>query len=163
MRISAIIAVMALLLLAAATARAQQAWQQRQYDSLATLLRGTWTMPTTKGLLCETWGKPNGNMVQGSSYRIQGSDTLWLEHVSLEWLHGRIMYTPTTAGQNDGKPVPFELNSIDSGRFCFANLQHDFPQRIIYRFIHHDSLHARIVGTVNGRLQHRDFPYRRKD
>jgi hypothetical protein len=82
MRISVLLAELAMLLLAAANARAQQAWQP-QFDALTVLLRGTWTMPTTKGLLSETWGQPNGYIVQGSSYSIHGTDILWLEHVML--------------------------------------------------------------------------------
>lgn len=143
-------------------ATAQSLFSKLQFDSLTHRLQGTWMMPTAKGLLEETWGKPAGNLQKGSSYRINQSDTTWLEHIELTFAAGVISYTPTTAGQNDGKPVPFVLESLDSGRWLFSNPQHDFPQRILYRFAGPDSIHARIEGMMQGALRSVDFYYQRK-
>jgi hypothetical protein len=46
------------------------------------------------------------------------------------------------------------------GELTFENLQHDFPQRIIYR-VDGRKLHARIEGTKDGKTRGVDFPYTR--
>lgn len=43
----------------------------------------------------------------------------------------------------------------------FENPAHDFPQRLIYRSVSSDSLHARIEGTIGGQQRSQLYAYRR--
>jgi hypothetical protein len=60
----------------------------------------------------------------------------------------------------DGAPVAaFAMTSNVYGRAVFENLDHDFPQRIIYRR-EGSTLHARIEGEIGGRLKGQDWTFR---
>jgi hypothetical protein len=48
-----------------------------------------------------------------------------------------------------------------AGEVVFENLQHDFPQRIIYRSLSGDRLAARIEGVRGGLLKGIDYPMKR--
>ncbi|MDP2958801.1 MAG: hypothetical protein Q8N53_20420 [Longimicrobiales bacterium] len=51
--------------------------------------------------------------------------------------------------------------SAEGGALVFENLQHDFPQRILYRPLGLDSLVARIEGPRRDGPRGFDFPMRR--
>ena len=59
-------------------------------------------------------------------------------------------------------PVPFKLLRIGPGEMVFENLEHDFPQRVIYRQESNTSLRARIEGLRNGVLRGIDYPMRKR-
>ena len=125
-------------------------------------LVGTWKMQTKSGAMFEQWRIVDDSTLHGLSYKIQGGgDTVMLESVQLETRNGVMHYTPTAFGQNDDKPVPFRIVSSTKHEFVAENLEHDFPQRIIYRLKSEHQLHARIEGTVKGKAKGRDFPYER--
>ncbi len=74
-----------------------------------------------------------GDILKGRSYEVRNSDTLITEE--LEIFKGKdklIYYIATVENQNQGKPVYFKLISYEPQRFVFENLEHDFPERIIY-------------------------------
>lgn len=68
------------------------------------------------------------------------------------------VYVPTPSGQ---KETRFKLASAVEGKFVFENLQHDFPQRIIYQQNADGSLFARIEGMRGDKLSGIDFPMKR--
>ncbi|PLY41512.1 hypothetical protein CSZ94_15310 [Janthinobacterium sp. ROICE36] len=72
---------------------------------------------------------------------------------------GQLAYIVQPSGQ---PPVVFNLLRQDKpNEFIFANLDNDFPSRIIYR---HDSeriLHASISGSLKGKLTTIAFPMTR--
>lgn len=124
-------------------------------------LEGTWQMRTGKGVLFETWTKTGPSELHGKSYRVNGSDTVRLETVSLIQDDSGIHYIPVVQNQNQGQPVRFTLISAEARRFIFENLDHDYPQRIIYRFISSDSLVARVEGEIKGQLRGSDYRFSR--
>jgi hypothetical protein len=124
-----------------------------QEKSFATLnrLNGTWQMPTAKGILYENWVRVNDTAMLGKTYRVKNADTVFMEHVDLILDGGSIYYIPTTVGQNDEKPVRFKLSSTRQNQYIFENLVHDFPKRIVYKFVSVDSIHAFIDDAkLNG-------------
>jgi Domain of unknown function (DUF6265) len=46
-------------------------------------------------------------------------------------------------------------------RVVFANPQHDYPQRIIYRFTPDGSLNARVEGAVKGKTTSEEWTWKR--
>ncbi len=55
----------------------------------------------------------------------------------------------------------FTMTQLSADAVTFENLQHDFPQRVIYRLAAGDRLAARIEGTRQGAALGIDFPMRR--
>lgn len=124
-------------------------------------LEGIWKMTTKRGTICEEWKKVNENHLQSKGYFIKGTDTLVNERVALTNSKAGVFYTSTVEDQNNKEPIAFKMTSVDNNRFVFENPQHDFPKRIVYRFITADSIHAFIDdGTETGKRQ--NFYYKKQ-
>ncbi len=116
-------------------------------------LEGTWKMVTKRGnIICEEWKKVDNNYLQNRGYMVKGSDTIVTERVALTNTKEGILYTSTVEDQNNKQPIAFKMTKNEENMFVFENPQHDFPKRIVYRFIATDSLHAFIDdGTEAGK------------
>jgi len=65
----------------------------------------------------------------------------------------------TFFAQPSGKPpVSFPAHSVSDTEVVFENLEHDFPQRVIYRFKPPINLRASIEGTRGGSPKSIEFP-----
>ena len=65
-------------------------------------------------------------------------------------------------GQPSGNPpVEFALKETHGQRVVFENLQHDFPQRIIYWRVG-NVLHARVEGQMHGQVEGQEWAMRRQ-
>lgn len=124
-------------------------------------LEGLWKMETGRGTIYEEWKVSNNNKLSGRSYRISNTDTIVMERIELYREGNDIIYSPTVSNQNNQQPVSFKLISITDGRYIFENKAHDFPQRIIYKIVSADAVHARIEGVRNGQERGSDFNYSR--
>ncbi len=134
-------------------------------------LSGTWEMPTKRGVMVEKWEHFEKNNMKAESYRISDGQKVPLETIEIKWENGDFWYIPTVPDQNEGKPVPFKMVSIDgNSKFTFENLEHDFPQRIIYEFrpkqenlkMPGDTLIAKIEGQSDGQYRTSTFTFLRK-
>lgn len=112
-------------------------------------LEGTWKMNGKRGAVYEEWVIINDDYLQNKGYIIRIDDTIVTERVSLTNSKEGIFYTSTVEDQNNKKPVSFKLTSYEGNQFVFENPGHDFPKRIVYRFITTDSLHAFIDDGVS--------------
>ncbi len=148
---------LAVLLLACCTIYAQQ----QTFSPLKNLTGGTWQMKTKKGFICERWVAKGTTELSGTGFSIVGKDTTIQERVKLVSTSAGVFYIPTVTNQNNGNEVRFKLTSSTNSEYVFVNAGHDFPQRVGYKFISRDSLHAWIDGTVNGKFVKQDFNYRR--
>jgi hypothetical protein len=124
-------------------------------------LVGTWKMETARGSLFETWQLSSAHQLAGKSFRIRNTDTVLLEQVDLSFKDGNILYIPVVRGQNNEQPVIFRLISNTGDQYIFENKEHDYPQRVIYKIVSKDAVHARIEGTKNGKAMSSDFIYSR--
>lgn len=124
-------------------------------------LSGLWQTDTGEGMLYEEWTKEHNNVMYGKSYMVEGTDSTVFERVELAKKDSGVYYIPTVKDQNGSQPVYFKMISSNDSSFTFENKLHDFPQRIIYRFVTNDSLVARIEGDVKGSLQYQEYFYSR--
>jgi hypothetical protein len=125
-------------------------------------LSGSWLMKTEKGELYEFWDiKEKNNLMLGKSFMVT-KDTMMLEQVELKKEGNEIFYIPTVE-ENNMRPVKFMLIRSSINSFTFENKEHDFPQRIIYRFVNNDSIVARIEGTLGGKFRFTEYYYKRQD
>ncbi|HKR07511.1 MAG TPA: DUF6265 family protein [Bacteroidia bacterium] len=129
------------------------------------IFEGTWAMKEEGGgTMFEEWNKVSDSLYKGESYAISENKKQVFETVSLKYVDGKLCYAPTVNDQNQGKEVLFTLkeNSDGGKKFVFENLQHDFPQRIIYHFKTEKTLDARIEGTAGGKEKFSDYHFVKK-
>ncbi len=147
-------ALAALLGLAAGTAAAA--------DPVAKLawLQGCWT--ETEGAepgSGEQWTAAAGGTVLGTSRTVKNGKTVAYEFIQIrEIVPGKLAYIVQPSGRPE---TTFQLQRQTDSEFVFENLEHDFPQRIIYRREGDKVLRARIEGMSKGSLKGIDFPMRR--
>jgi hypothetical protein len=86
------------------------------------------------GSRLEIWDQKNDESLTGKGLRIDSADTTLLEQIELTFSENFFWYIPTVPDQNNAMPIKFKLTKSENGIFTFENPEHDFPQRIIYRF-----------------------------
>jgi len=130
-------------------------------DELQWML-GRWEQSSPEGQLSETWTQLNDSTFTGDSYFVAKKDTLFSEKILLTATGNGILYTPTVADQNEGKPVDFKMTSSGKFKVSFENKNHDFPQKIAYS-LHDDYLKAVISGKQSGATKSETFLMKRSD
>lgn len=123
-------------------------------------VKGDWIEIGKNRTVEEHWIGPTANTMAGVTITYTGrkDETASLEFASIEKRDGRIVFV---ARVGDQPPVVFPLKESDNGYAVFENLEHDFPQRVIYAYGGDDTLDARIEGTVDGKAQSMEWHYTR--
>jgi len=124
-------------------------------------LIGNWINFSKEKQLYEKWEKVNDSTLYGESYFLVNQDTIFFETITLEQKGSDLYYIPSVSNQNDMRPIPFKLISIENKKFIFENREHDFPQRIVYSNPQADSLYVYIEGTKDGEYRKTDFPFKK--
>ena len=91
----------------------------------------------------EHWEKVSGTEFTGGSETIRGGDTIFSEKLSIELTGGEIIYFADV--KHNPEPVGFKLTGITESEAVFENPEHDFPQKITYRYID-GKLNASVEG-----------------
>lgn len=130
--------------------------QQQEGDRLA-WLAGCWQSSSPRRTLHEWWMPPVGGRLLGMSRALRGDSTMSWEFLRIEPVNGRLSYVAEPSGQSR---ATFPATLVNDTMVAFADPEHDFPQRIIYR-LRGDSLLARIEGVVEGQERFIEFPYSR--
>jgi hypothetical protein len=134
---------MTLLLGAVLLTQAVSASQPPQLGWLA----GCWQLRSGNRETVEMWMAPAGGMMLGASRTLVNGALREFEQLVIRTDSGKLVYTATPSGQ---QTASFTSTSVTDSGFTVENLQHDFPQRIIYRRQGSDSLVARIEGGGRG-------------
>lgn len=119
---------------------------------LAHWLLGNWENKSVEGSLTENWEKVNDSTYKATSYFTKGKDTLHFETIRLQQKGETLTYIATVQGQNDDKPVAFNLITATDKQLVFENLKNDYPQKISYTQISKDSLVTEISGMQQGKI-----------
>ena len=124
-------------------------------------LVGSWVR--SGGKIQETWERLSNSLLEGASYIVDGETGAKRQD---EWIllasMGDDFYYITKPGRNP-EPVPFRLVATGTGSATFENLNHDFPQRIIYEQVGEAALTVTIEGPGdNGEMQRIVFAYERQ-
>lgn len=118
-------------------------------------LSGCWAAEGGEPGSVEHWLPPAGGTMLGLSRTVKKGKTVEHEFLQIRAnAEGRLVYIALPSGQ---KETTFTLANASEGTVTFENLQHDFPQRVIYRLLPDDRLAARIEGMRNGQLRGIDF------
>jgi hypothetical protein len=124
-------------------------------------LAGCWAAVGGEAGSGEQWLAPAGGTMHGVGRTVKRGQTVEWEFVTIrEVTPGQLAYVAKPHNQSEAS---FALLRQGPEEAVFENLEHDFPQRIIYKMDGRDRLNARIEGTVQGKLKGRDFPLQRTD
>ena len=123
-------------------------------------LTGCWQVDGAEPGSGEQWSTAAGGTILGASRTVKGGKTTAFEFVQIRLtVPGQLAYIVQPSG---AAPVEFNLLRQDKpNEFIFANLDNDFPSRIIYRHVSDRIVHASIVGTLKGKLTTINFPMSR--
>ncbi|GEC73081.1 hypothetical protein FFL01_26200 [Flavobacterium flevense] len=109
-------------------------------------LIGNWQSKTDFGILSENWKKVNDSTFKAESLFIKDKDTLHEENIILQQKAESLTYITTIKGQNNDKPIHFQLKEDTENELIFENLQNDYPQKITYKKGTNNSLITEISG-----------------
>ena len=124
-------------------------------------LAGCWSQDGREAGSVEQWMAPAGGTMLGMSRTVSGGNTVAFEYLRItEEEGGWIVLIASPSGQETAR---FRMVSMGTNEVVFENLEHDFPQRIIYRLIASGKLLGRIEGVVDGAQRSADFPMTRAD
>ena len=124
-------------------------------------LEGVWAREKAGTILYEQWQKLAEDQLQGKTYQLKGTDTVFLEKMSLNRKNRQIVFSALTSDDKEQGVTAFFLTKIEKNQFYFENPTHDFPKRIIYELVSQDSVHAWIDGGENIPGNRIDYHYRR--
>ena len=123
-------------------------------------LAGCWECSYSSRQYEEQWMRPRGGTMLGMSRTVAGDTTRQYEHVMIREERGGLVYVAKPSGQREAS---FRATEVTDSSVVFANPEHDFPQRIIYRLKADGSLLARVEGAQAGKTRGSDFPMTRTE
>ena len=134
--------------------------QTNSVDSLS-WMAGCWelSVPQRQMTIAEHWMKPAGGTLIGMSRTVRGGKTTGFEYIRVETTADGVYYVAKPSSNKE--ETRFKLVKSSSTEAVFENLAHDFPQRIIYRQVGTDTLHARVEGRRGGQIRGFDLRYAR--
>ena len=104
----------------------------------------------------ELWTEPAGGVMLGLHRDVTAGRPAFFEYLRIEQQKSSVVYIASPRG---GAATEFALISAGAAEVVFENLEHDFPQRIIYRR-EGDLLIVRIEGEVSGETNARQWEWR---
>ncbi len=131
------------------------------WEKLFDVLPGKWTMKTKQGIITEEWKREGDSKLTGTTYIQHEGNLRLIERLQLESDSVGLHYRATVPRENGDTTVSFHFVNRVGKYYTFENLQHDFPQRIIYEIVTADSIHARIEGKSGEKYLAEDFYYKR--
>lgn len=96
-------------------------------------LAGHWSAEEGGVLMEEHWTAPRGGVLLGlhRDVRLEGNELLGFEYLRIVVDgEGVPSYVASPGG---GSSTSFSLAELEERRVVFENLEHDFPQRVVYR------------------------------
>src|SRR5688572_9632864 len=92
-------------------------------------ISGCWQGRQGNAVIEEIWSKPSGGSMLGMGRTVRGNRTVLFEFMQFREDKGGLVFLPQPGG---GARVSFPLKDAFGGKATFENLNHDFPQRVIY-------------------------------
>jgi predicted enzyme related to lactoylglutathione lyase len=118
---------------------------------------GRWTGRSDEIQMEEIWMEPSGGTMLGLHRDVSGNGSTFFEYLRIEATARGPAYIASPQGRG---ATDFLLVSLEDQRAVFENLEHDFPQRIIYWRQDHQ-LHARVEGEIDGRMRGEEWVWDR--
>jgi hypothetical protein len=122
-------------------------------------MTGCWAFSAGGQNTEEYWTKPAGGTMLGLSRTVAGGKTVFSEYAQIREQDGVLTYIVQL--KLAAATTAFKLTKLTANEAVFANPEHAYPTRIIYRRQDHDTLAARTEGTQQGKDAGEDYPYKR--
>lgn len=128
-----------------------------QDESILSLFPGKWKMDVDESEVFEFWEIVSDTELFGSSYILENgekyiSENMYLKKFADQWAYVAI--------PEDQTMTLFVLVDYSSKKFVFENLEHDFPQRIIYEFHKDGKMTAAIEDSENSENKRMEFSFK---
>lgn len=131
-------------------------------------MSGIWATETADGRSEEQWMLPRGGTMIGMNRTVDGGKTSFFEFLRMESRPDGVYYVASPLGKCEtafrmveggacGAPTALAQQCVE-----FANPEHDYPQRILYRRLSGGRLIAVIEGTREGQPAREEFRWRRQ-
>jgi predicted enzyme related to lactoylglutathione lyase len=120
-------------------------------------LTGVWQVEDHNSF--EVWEMGPDSTFSALAYALDNGDTLSSEKIRIIQKEGKWYYEATVQGQNDNKPVLFQLTEFNDSVLDFRNETHDFPQAVKYQIINDKRMRATISGKINDESKTYVFNY----
>ncbi|HET6243081.1 MAG: hypothetical protein H0V01_09215 [Bacteroidetes bacterium] len=130
--------------------------QNKEAMNKMSWIEGEWINEKDGELSIETWRFNNPAKLEGNGNILIEGDTVFSEQMFIEIIDSEITFTAIPSGK---MATRFKLVLQEEKRLEFENLEHDFPQRIIYWQENENTLNARIEGLVNESVKSFDFSW----
>jgi hypothetical protein len=121
-------------------------------------LEGCWQLTRATSTTVERWLAPTAGVMAGDSWTLANGVERESEKLRLFARGDTLVYEATPSSQTK---TEFRTTAVAGPEIVFANPEHDFPQRIVYRRVGNDSVIARIEGDRAGRRQPVTYAYAR--
>jgi hypothetical protein len=121
-------------------------------------LSGCWENRDSNQIYEEQWMKPAGEVMLGMSRTLRNGKAVTFEFIQIQTRANGTFYIASPSRQ---EKTEFKLTSFENNIAIFENPDHDFPQKVVYKFTGEDSLEAWIEGTNNGKSSKIEFPMTR--
>jgi hypothetical protein len=120
-----------------------------QTPSIAALqwMAGTWVHDEGRGRVVETWLGPGNGLMVAANLSTWPSGKKFFEFLRIAESPAGLSYHASPGGR---PAVEFTMKELGDRRVVFENLQHDYPQRIVY-WREGEQLVARTEGRVGGK------------
>lgn len=124
-------------------------------------LVGDWSAaPDESGSATEEhWMAPSTSSMFGIGRTLREGKEVSVEYLRIAAEPDGVVYYAAPGGRLPA--TPFHAVECGSRRAVFENLEHDYPQRIIYELQFGGSIKARIEGDVDGELKSSEWILRR--
>lgn len=105
-------------------------------------LQGHWIQEGDGNTTHEMWDTKSSEW-HGHGFIIHQSDTVWEEKMKIHWFDSVWTLTIVTPGNDDS--VNFQIQEWNDSSFVATNVEHDFPQKIVYYTVGN-----KLKATVSG-------------
>ena len=117
-------------------------------------LAGCWSHNNAEAGSVEMWTAPAGGTLLGLSRTVKNAKTVAHEFMQIR-LDAGFVFIARPSNQSEAS---FRAIRASTSEVVFENLEHDFPQRVMYRLTAPGLMMARIEGTRDGKVRGIDYP-----
>lgn len=107
----------------------------------------------------EHWMAPSTSSMFGLGRTLKDGEEVFVEYLRIAAEVEGVVYYAAPQGRLPA--TPFRAVEYGPGRAVFENLEHDYPQRIIYELQFGGAIKARIEGEVDGEMKSSEWILRR--
>lgn len=108
------------------------------------LLNGSWQLGSEP--VFEQWTQLGANHLKGFSYNLMDCRPDVIEYLDISLNESGVFLEAFVPGQNDNKAVYFKMEKSGTS-YIFQNPKHDFPSKIVYKFMSNDVVEVEISGN----------------